>query len=65
SRFRVWHPLGWKQEIKAGNLKPYSKSLQTELSKITRETYVRIVVRPNMGNKVETHKTKVTTNNRN
>ncbi len=53
SHFREWQPLGCKHETKAGNAKPYSKSPQTELDMITRETYVRTVVRQNMRNEVE------------
>ncbi|MFP3026139.1 MULTISPECIES: hypothetical protein [unclassified Wolbachia] len=39
SHFKEWQPLGCKHEIKAGNAKPYSKLLQTELDMVTRETY--------------------------
>ena len=40
SHFREWQPLGCKHETKAGNTKPYGKSLQTELDMVTREIYV-------------------------
>ncbi len=53
SHFREWQPLGCKHETKAGNAKPYGKSPQTELDMITRETYVRIVVRKDMRKEVE------------
>ncbi|GFQ64110.1 DNA ligase [Trichonephila clavata] len=53
SHFRGWQPLRCKHEAKAGNVKPYGKSPQTELDMITRETYVRIVVTGNMRKEVE------------
>ncbi len=53
SHFREWQPLRCKHEAKAGNVKPYGKSPQTELDMITRETYVRIVVTGNMRKEVE------------
>jgi len=40
SHFREWQPLGRKHKTKAGNTKPYGKSLQTELDMVTREIYV-------------------------
>jgi len=44
SHFRDWQPLRCKHETKAGNTKPYSKSLQTELDMIMRRTYAGVIL---------------------